>query len=823
MMTFVFWVALVTVCLVCAFYRCRPLIWLVLLGFLLFVNVSLSVSYFFNQCLMSAVYLFVLSFMALPFLRRRFFSNRVMQWVIHRQPKLGIEEEQVLDAGGTWWECQFYSGKPNWDELQYLPMAKLTLEEKSFIDNQVTHLCEMMNDWQINHVDKDLPQAAWDYIKSERFWGLCLDKSYGGRGFSHLAHSAIVSKVASCSISAAYTVMVPNSLGPAELILHAGTDEQKEKYLPKLAAGDEIGCFGLTSIEAGSDAANIPDNGVVCYSEVNGQQVLGIRVNFDKRYITLAPVATLIGLAFQLFDPDGLLGDKPNLGITVGLVHASQAGVSIGHRHSPMSLGFMNGPIQGKDVFIPMDEVIGGQARCGSGWQILMECLSVGRAISMPALASAVGRQCFIMTGAYAKIRRQFHRSVSDFEGVQEPLARIGGLSYIIEAARCFTAQPVVQGLRPTVASAICKYHLTEMSRIILKDAMDIHCGHALQAGPGNILAEMFNGVPVSTVGEGANIMTRNLIIFGQGVVRSHQFLRDEITAARTPEDKSSQVKFDRALLSHVGFLLSEVTRGVASGLTGGLSYTTGEQGVLQPYLTQLNRLSNALVIFSDITLVVLGKQLKVRESLSARLGDVLSYLYLSSAVIKYYVDHGSNESEIYFVQYALQYCLHMISSSLSRFIDNFPYPRLVKCFRFILFPGGLNYSYPADSCVSRVAHSMLSDSPLRQRYIESIYVGRDRFDPIGRIERAWKSVLDTDHLFLKIETAIKKGQLKQELTLVATIKSAFQLAVVSAEEQDALLATEALRKDALIVDEFNFDFLSGQRDNIDQVKEMMK
>ncbi len=780
---------------------CLPALFVLLLAYRYFDLVNIVV-----WSLIFLVFVLVAAFVWLSPLRQKYFTRYFMTWFKAQQPPISESEKVVLEAGGTWWETEIFSTQPNWSKVNNTQVQSLTAEEQAFLDNQVETLCSMLNEWEINHKYKDLPKEAWDFIKAEGFWAIAMDKKHGGLGFSHAAHSAIVTKVASCSLSAAYTVMVPNSLGPAELIDYCGTDEQKEHYLPRLARGEEIGCFGLTSLYAGSDAASIPDRGVVCRDLFQGQEVLGIRLNFKKRYITLAPVATLIGLAFRLFDPDALLGSQSDVGITMALLPSNTKGVANGRRHSPANIGFMNGPIEGEDVFIPLDWVIGGAQNCGQGWKILMGCLSMGRGISMPALATAAAQQCYTLTGAYAAIREQFKRPVGSFEGVQEALGHIGGMGYLIEANRYGIAQAVNEGARPSVAAAIVKYHLTQLSRRLLELSMDVHSGHALQAGPNNLLAEVYAGIPISTVGEGANLMTRNLIIFGQGIMRAHPYLRQEVLAAVNNDDLNG---FDKVLLVHFGFSLGAVVRGACYGLTGA-RWIKSPKSPLSSYHRRITQLSNAFVLVSDFALALLGKQLKNSEFLSARLGDVCSYLYMALCVLKYSHDHDNSESDLLYARWSLDYCIYQCGESFKQIFNNYPKRWLGKLLQFKLFPWGLNFPYPKDSMSQLIAVSMQDHSDMRARLTRYCYKGARKTGSIGRVLAAFDVYKEAAPLYEKVNRLIKGKMLSRALTWRETIQSAAEQQLISSSECQQLLESERLRDQAIAVDEFAFESLVG-------------
>jgi len=667
----------------------------------------------------------------------RFFTRKViLPWFQKRLPPLSVEEQAVLDAGGLWFEEEFFSGKPDWDALFHLPTPQLSEGEQAFLKNEVESLCALVDDWDVSHVTHDLPAAAWDFIKTHRFWGLTLPEKFGGHAFSSIAHSAIISKLASRSMALAYTVMVPNSLGVAAFLKQFGTPAQKDHYLPRLAKGEEISCFALTTPTSGSDAVSIADTGVVCRGEFEGDAVVGVRLNFNKRYITLAPVATLIGLAFKLSDPNHLIGDKTDYGISLALVPSHLPGIDIGNRHSSFGLGFMNGPIRGKDVFIPLDYLIGGVEQAGHGWEMMLACLSLGRGLSLPALSSGMAQVAARTSSAYARIREQFHVPIGSFEGVQAALARVVGLTYLCESTRRFTASAVAAGRRPSVASAIAKYHLTEITQRIIIDAMDIHGGAAVQVGPKNKLSNLYLASQMNKTVEGANILTRNLIIFGQGVLRCHPYLRDLMQASA-----NDVAVFQRAFYRHLRFSVGAFFRGLWQGVTGGRVIAVPTHPCAKQ-IKQLTRMSTVLVVFTEISLLKLGKQLKRREALSARLGDVLSYLYLSASVLKRFEDSGRSVDELPLLQWCLSYCLYHMQKAVQAFLANFPSRGVARLLEWVLFPWGLRYTYPSDALSQGLATRSQKDLLWREQLTAACYVGGAK-DVISQMDRALKAILD--------------------------------------------------------------------------------
>ncbi|MDQ6646267.1 MAG: acyl-CoA dehydrogenase, partial [Pseudomonadota bacterium] len=629
--------------------------------------------------------------------RRKQISAPILKMFAKVTPKLSETEQTALEAGTVGFEGELFSGKPNWSELLKQPRPELNVEEQAFLDGPVEQLCAMLDDWEITHELADLPPDVWRFIKKNKFFGMIIPKHYGGLEFSALAHSAVLQKVSTMSATAASTIAVPNSLGPAELLLHYGSDEQKNHYLPRLAIGEEIPCFALTGPYAGSDATSIPDVGIVCKQLVDGVETLGIRLTFDKRYITLAPVATVIGLAFRMYDPEHLLGEKEDLGITLALLPRETPGLKIGRRHFPLNIPFQNGPLHGKDVFAPMSVLIGGPHMAGQGWRMLVEVLSVGRAISLPSNATGAMRGSALATGTYARMRKQFGLAVARFEGVEEALARIGGLTYAITALSRATAAAVDRGEKPAVPSAIAKYHATEWARQVANDTMDVHGGKAVQLGPKNYAARGWASVPIAITVEGANIMTRSLMIFGQGAIRCHPYVLREMQAMAIA-DRSEQLQvFDRLLFSHIGFGLSNAVRSFVLGLTGSRLGETAGDAYTRRYYRKLNRYSAALALCADVFMGVLGGKLKFKEKLSARLGDVLSYLYIASSMLKYHEDNGRPEADRPFLAWGFHECMWLIQNALDGAIRNFPVRPVAWVLRALVFPLGRHEVPPSD------------------------------------------------------------------------------------------------------------------------------
>ncbi|HXZ47375.1 MAG TPA: acyl-CoA dehydrogenase [Usitatibacter sp.] len=722
-------------------------------------------------------------------------------------PQVSQTEQEALDAGSVWWDADLFSGRPDWKRLLAFPQAKLSDEERAFLDGPVEELCAMLDEWDITHNRMDLPPEVWKFIREKGFLGIIIPKSYGGLGFSAYAHSEIVTKISTRSGTAAVTVMVPNSLGPAELLIHYGTEAQKDHYLPRLAKGLEIPCFALTNPEAGSDAGSIPDFGTVCKGVHEGREVVGIRLTWEKRYITLGPVATILGLAFKLFDPDKLLGGGEELGITLALVPTSHKGVNIGRRHIPLDCGFMNGPTHGKDVFIPMDWVIGGTSQVGRGWRMLVECLAAGRSISLPSMSMAAGKIGSRATGAYARIRSQFKTPIGRFEGVQEPLARIGGNTYLMDATRRLTMAALDLGEKPSVISAICKYHMTERMRSILVDAMDIHGGKGICLGPNNYLGRAWETVPIAITVEGANILTRSMIIFGQGAIRCHPFVLKEIGAAGADD----LAAFDRALWGHMAFTVSNAARSLWLGLTGGKGIPVPGPRETRRYLQLMTRFSAAFALLSDASMFVIGGSLKRKEMISARLGDILSLLYMASATVKRFRDEGCQKEDLPLLTWAMHDSFFKLQVAMDGVLANFPNRFVASWLRLLAFPKGLTLDAPEDRWAVRVAEILITPGAARDRLTAGAYVPRREDDVIGRMELAMEAVIAADPIEAKMRRAAKEGKLPQR-TLAERREAALAQGVIDRAELDHLLHTDRLRRDVIKVDDFEHDLARGAK-----------
>ncbi|MEE4296000.1 MAG: acyl-CoA dehydrogenase [Wenzhouxiangella sp.] len=743
-----------------------------------------------------AVSTIVFAVLAIHPLRRSVISAPLFSWFKTVLPAMSSTEKEALDAGTVWWDAELFSGRPDWKKLFDMPAPKLTKEEQEFIDGPVEELCHMLDDWKINRELKDLPPEAWEFLKEKRFFSMIIPKEYGGLDFTSQGNAAVVTKISTRSLTAAVSVMVPNSLGPGELLMHFGTEEQKNHYLPRLARGTDIPCFALTSPQAGSDAASMPDEGVVCKKVINGEEVLGLSVSWDKRYITLAPVATVLGLAFKTRDPDGLLGGKEHLGISCALIPTNTPGVEIGNRHLPGGSLFMNGPTRGKDVFIPMDWIIGGRERLGQGWRMLMHCLAAGRAISLPAQGVAGGKTAAMLTGAYARIRYQFKQPIGHFEGIEEPLARIGAEAYRMDAAHKLTLSALDRGDKPVVLSAILKAYHTEANRRVINDAMDVHGGKAVVEGPGNYLSMNYQALPVSITVEGANILTRSMIVFGQGAIRCHPYLLKEMTAAAD----NDLVGFDKALWAHVGFLISNGVRAPFLALTGARFTKSPVSGPTATYYRQINRLSAAFTFTADLSLLILGGKFKFAEKLSGRFADALANLYLASATLRRFEDDGRPEEDLPVLRFAVQDSLNKVEEALYGVYRNFPIPALGPVMRLLNFPLGRR-NVPADDRTGRkIARQLLEKSATRERLIQGIYMSTEE-DGAGIVLKAFDAVLKAEPAEHALRNALKV--VPNPSNVHAVTAKAVKAGVITEDQAADLIRAQELSARVIAVDEF--------------------
>jgi len=751
----------------------------------------------------------VVAVMIIPMVRRALIIAPALRGIRNALPPVSQTEREALEAGTVWWDADLFSGRPRWDRFLAEPAPALSAEEQAFLDGPVETLCAMLDDWRITHEWRDLPPDAWDFIKDRGFLGMIIPKHYGGLGFSAQAHSAVVQKIATRSSTAAVTVMVPNSLGPAELLLHDGTDEQRNHYLPRLARGDEIPSFALTSPVAGSDAASMPDRGVVCRGSWNGEDdVLGMRLTWDKRYITLAPITTLLGLAFRAVDPDGLLGGEADLGITLALVPADTPGVCVGRRHDVAKQGMLNGPTQGQDVFIPLDQIIGGRDGVGRGWRMLMDCLSAGRSISLPATSAAGAKSSARTTGAYARVRRQFKVPIGKFEGVEERLTRIAAETYVLEAARGITAAAVDAGEKPAVVSALLKYESTERMRTVVNDAMDVHGGRAICEGPSNYLANAYQFIPVSITVEGANILTRTLIVFGQGAIRCHPWLLLEMNAAETRDRGEALRLMDRAFCGHMAHVIGAFARASFHNLTRGM-FAAAPRDVdrrMRRWYRQLSRASASFAAAADVALLALGGALKRKEKLSGRFADVLSELYLGSCALKRFEDDGRPDADRALVEWNLERSLARIDDSLAGIVHNLPVRQLAFPLRCILFPFTGKRRPPSDRLGHRVASVLLEPGDARERLCRGMFVSRDAHDVTGCLEDALTRTVAVDPLERALRDAVRSGTIEN----VGDLDKAVAENIVTARDaQEVREAREATAR-AIAVDDFDHEEFGG-------------
>ena len=736
-------------------------------------------------------------------LRQTFITKPFLLVYRRLLPSMSSTEKEALEAGTVWWEGELFTGGPKWNKLMSARAPRLSAEEQAFLDGPCEELCRMLDDFDITHRRGDLPPHVWDFIKAKGFFAMIIPKRYGGLEFSAYGHSCVLIKIAGRSSTASSIIAVPNSLGPAELLLHYGTDEQKNQYLPRLARGEEVPCFALTGPRAGSDAASLPDTGIVCKGTYQGREVIGLKLNFSKRYITLAPVATVIGLAFRMFDPDKLVGDKVDYGITCALIPRTTPGVTIGRRHFPLNVPFQNGPIQGRDVFVPLDCIIGGLPMAGQGWRMLVEQLSVGRCISLPSNATGGAKAGVYASGAYTRIRRQFNMPVGRFEGVQAVLARMAGFTYIMDAARSVTASAIDVGERPSVPSAILKYHVTEMGRSIANDAMDVHGGKGICLGPKNYLARGYQVVPVAITVEGANILTRSLIIFGQGAIRCHPFVLREMNAARDHNRERGLEEFDAALFGHIGFTISNAVRSLIMALTLARFTRVPDTGATVRYFQHINRFSASFAFAVDVAMLTLGGYLKKKENLSARLGDVLSYMYLASMVLKHHENQGRPEEDLPFVEWACRDLLYRAQEQLHSFLRNFPNRFLASFMRFFIFPRGQTYFAASDRMGRSIVDLIMNPTEARERLCRGVYRTVEPSNPLGLLQEALTLAVTAEPIEKRIRVEGTKTGKVTALDLPGQITQSVAVGIIT--ETEAALLRDFDRKvmDLINVDDF--------------------
>jgi acyl-CoA dehydrogenase len=744
-------------------------------------------------------------------LRLRIITRPFLKSYLKLLPAMSSTEREALEAGTVWWDGELFTGGPDWRKLMAAKSPVLTPEERAFLDGPCEELCALLDDWDITHRRGDLSPEAWDFIKSRGFFAMIIPKRYGGLEFSAFAHSCVLIKIASRSATASSTIAVPNSLGPAELLLHYGTEAQRDHFLPRLARGEDVPCFALTGPRAGSDAASIPDTGIICKGLWQGAEIVGIRLNFSKRYITLAPVATIIGLAFRLFDPDKLMGGDADLGITCALIPRDTQGVTIGRRHYPLNIPFQNGPIQGHDVFVPLDAIIGGFKTAGQGWRMLVEQLSVGRCISLPSNTTGAAQAGVYASAAYARIRRQFNMPVGRFEGVEQVLARMAARTYIMDAARSVTAGAIDGGEKPSVPSAMLKYHATELGRMVANDAMDVQGGKGICLGPKNYLGRNYQVVPVAITVEGANILTRSLIIFGQGAVRCHPWVLKEMNAARNPDRAAGIRDFDRALLGHMGFAISNAVRSVIMALSFARFTKVPETGPTRRYFQHVNRYSASFALATDVAMLALGGYLKKKETLSGRLGDVLSSMYLASMVLKHHHNQGSHEEDLPLVEWACRSLLYQAQEQLHQFLRNFPNRPLAAVMRLLIFPRGLTYFPPSDELGRRIADLIMNPTEARERLSGHIYKSLTPGNALGQLQEALLLAQDAETLEKRIRVdGVKTGRVSA-LDLPGQIEQALDVGIITDAEAATLRDYDAKVMALIAVDDFGpLEFAHG-------------
>jgi acyl-CoA dehydrogenase len=745
-----------------------------------------------------------------------------MRWVtkpflmVYRRllPSMSDTEREALEAGTVWWDGELFTGKPDWPKLLSAKAPELTAEEQAFLDGPCEELCRMLDEWDITHRRADLPPEVWDYLKKKGFFAMIIPKKYGGLEFSAYAHSCVLVKLASRSATCSSTVAVPNSLGPAELLLHYGTEEQKYHYLPRLARGEDVPCFALTGPRAGSDAASIPDTGVVCRGTYQGKEVVGIRLNFQKRYITLAPVATVIGLAFKLYDPDRLLGgEKTDYGITCALIPRGTPGVTIGRRHFPLNIPFQNGPLSGKDVFVPLDAIIGGPQMAGQGWRMLVEQLSVGRCISLPSNACGGAKAGVYASTAYARIRKQFAQPVGRFEGVEAALTRMAGAAYIIDAARSVTTGAIDGGEKPSVPAAMLKYHCTELGRKVANDAMDVHGGKGICLGPKNYLGRGYQVIPVAITVEGANILTRSLMILGQGAIRCHPYVLKEMNAAKLKDKAQSLREFDAALMGHVGYTISNAARSFVMAATLARLSAAPTDGATRRYYQHINKFSAQFAFATDMAMLTLGGYLKQKEHLSARLGDVLSSLYMASMVLKHYENQGRPADDLPLVEWSCRTLLYEAQEQLHGFLRNFPNRWVAGLMRVVIFPRGRTYFAASDRLGRRIVEPLMVPSESRERLSHGIYKTVEPGNPIGLLQEALVLAVAAEPLEKRLRVeGVKTGRVTA-LDLPGQIEQALALGLLSPAEAQQLRDYDRKVMDLINVDDFaTEDLMAGVR-----------
>lgn len=783
-----------------AFLRARLLLWTALVAILLATGTYLSIPNYTPWRIIWPIFIAAAAILNIAQFRILLITRPLSTCFRRMLPPISRTEREALDAGTVWWDGDLFSGRPDWERLLTLPSPRPSAEEEAFLDGLVEELCRMLDDWRITE-DRDLSPDVWRFIRGKGFFAMIIPKEYGGLGFSATAHSRVIMKIASRSYAAAVTVMVPNSLGPAELLLRYGSEAQKSYYLPRLASGEEVPCFALTSPEAGSDAAAIPDTGVVCRGLFNGEACLGVRLNWDKRYITLGPVATLIGLAFRLYDPDHLVGEDSEPGITLVMVPANLPGITIGSRHDPLGVPFLNGPNRGRDVFVPLEMIVGEKEGIGQGWRMLMECLAAGRSVSLPALSTGQAKFAARAVGAYARVRRQFRLPIGDFEGIKEALARIAGYTYLMDSARSMTCAALAMGESPSVVSAVVKYHCTEMMRRVANDSMDVMGGRGISLGPRNLVARLHQGSPIGITVEGANILTRSMIIFGQGLVRCHPFLKKEMEAVADPDRTRGVKEFDRLFRDHARHFLSNAARALFLGLSPGYP-VSGSSGMLSRYIRSADRFSAGFSLAADLALLTLGSGLKRSESISGRLADILGHLYLFSAVIRKFDGEGRQGYDLPLARWGCEESLERIRKGFAGIIKNLPFRPAAWLLRFCVFPLGRPLGGTDDTLSMRAAEILLGPSPARDRLTSGIYLPTDLDDPLGVLEDALLKVIAAEPPEQRLRDAVKEGRITRGSEL-EMLEEGVKAGILSEDEARTIWSASEARREAIRVDDF--------------------
>ena len=751
-------------------------------------------------------------------LRQEWITRPALAFFRRVLPDISPTERVALDAGTVWWEGELFTGQPDLDRLRGYPAPTLSADEQAFLDGPVEDLCRLFDEWAITHTEQDISQQAWDLIKQHRFFGMIIPKRYGGLEFSAYAHSCILAKIASSpgGATASSIVAVPNSLGPAELLMHYGTEEQKDRYLPKLATGEEIPCFGLTSPWAGSDAGAIPDTGVVCMGNWKGREVLGMRLDFDKRYITLAPVATVVGLALKLYDPDGLLPDRDAaegefVGVTCALIPSDTPGLDIGRRHFPLNNPFVNGPLRGKDIFVPLEFIIGGAAMAGQGWRMLMECLAVGRSISLPSNTTGVSLFAAYATGAYARVRYQFGLPIGRFEGVAQAIAGAAGRAYASEAVRCMTSGAVDLGAKPSVPSAIAKAYCTEMSQETVKLAMDVHAGKGVMLGPSNWIARAYQGTPIGITVEGHNILTRSMMIFGQGAIRCHPYVLKEISAVNDDNAARGLVDFDNAFLAHIGHVLSAAARSLVLGLCFGRIAKVPVSGPTRIHYQRMMRYAASFALLSDSSMALLGGSLKFREAISGRLGGILSQLYVVSAALRKFEGDGSPVEDLPLLHWVCDTAWASIEADADGVLRHLPMRPTAWLLRALVFPLGRHARTPHDEIEMRIAELMMEPGSVRQRLFARVFTPNELDYPAGLLHHAMQAVNDCAALEKRVQKSHKDGVIKDPHPL-RRIQEAAKASVLTQDEADRLAHCYALIERVCQVDDFNSEEMMARK-----------